>query len=906
MQTLLLGVVVPLLLCFGSVILCADGGKTTRSTLFQGYEWTKVSRYVWSEYDQFVYSYHAPILANVKGTMVAVAEARYKHYISGYAGEIMAKYSTDQGKTWGTIVAIPRKTNWKYARSVDPTMVPHKDSLLIFAERFEEWNYDWTDYKSGGGDFVYSLSYNVTHIKGRSQRTALEFYQPTSLISELSNEIDRLQIKRLIGGYGRGIEVNGTSVVPVWYINTKGEMRPAVLRYEKPYWKFSKGTGDAGSLESSIVEWEGKLIMNARTNDGYRKVYESTDMGNTWKEALGSLSRVWGNSPNRDGYGCSASSITITIEDTPVMLFSHPLNTKGGGSRDRLHLWVTDNKRIYDVGQISEHDENTGHSSLLYTNGNLYCLYEKDRYGTQKYYSSVLANLVDELEKIKEVVKAWKEQDKMFAKPRVSGVSTPSYPGSTCDVSIPTNGLVGFLSNDATDPQWKDAYRCVDANIRGGVKVPNGLMFKGAGAGAMWPVMKQGQNRPYHFVNHEFTLAATVTIHECTSNTPSSILGLVLASIKPRRFMYLSCTKDGRLHFNAGLYSRNSGLYFNVNETFRVVMTLTDGELALYIDGKQEYSCGLSLTSGLMNIGISHFCFVRCTNTSEENGGSVTVTNALLYNRVLTKKEISRLYMNTVKVTQESRLKGLMDLGGLITNPSVVKPTPIQTAPEGEPKAHVEKASDSTSSKATNGVTETTYHDKPLITSNTPKPEDKPVVDQTTKTNVSGGAEEKQPEKASVKEVKEGGQTEDKKVNDEKKGGQTEDKKDTEVQKVKDKEVEKKRSGKEEDNKDMNEVEKVQHQPDWKNHDDGKGPVPSGKKSNTPTDTDDDPIEDDDAEEDDISSGGLPKVGQDANLSDLKRIRRELTSNNDSSMGIHTSGWMLFLLMGLCLCLTSC
>ncbi|ORC88227.1 sialidase, partial [Trypanosoma theileri] len=167
-------------------------------------------------------------------------------------------------------------------------------------------------------------------------------------------------------------------------------------------WAFSKGFTPYDCTESAVVEWEGKLILNSRRDNGYRRVFESSDMGETWKEALGTLSHVWGNSPSRTGPGCEAGFIATTIEGKPVMLFTHPLNFQGAYNRDRLHLWMTDNQRIFDVGQISHGVEKTPYSSLLYTDDKLFCLHEIKT--EDEIYSIVLSYLENELQLMKSVL----------------------------------------------------------------------------------------------------------------------------------------------------------------------------------------------------------------------------------------------------------------------------------------------------------------------------------------------------------------------------------------------------------------------------------------------------------------------------------------------------------------------
>ncbi|EKG00868.1 trans-sialidase, putative, partial [Trypanosoma cruzi] len=122
----------------------------------------------------------------------------------------------------------------------------------------------------------------------------------------LSQEHDSLM--QLVGGGGSGVNINDdTLVFPVEAkkkqkeTDTKKDEKAVsliiyTLKDNAASWKLSKGMSADGCSDPSVVEWKDKkLMMMTACDDGRRRVYESVDMGESWTEALGTLSRVWGN-----------------------------------------------------------------------------------------------------------------------------------------------------------------------------------------------------------------------------------------------------------------------------------------------------------------------------------------------------------------------------------------------------------------------------------------------------------------------------------------------------------------------------------------------------------------------------------------------------------------------------------
>ncbi|EKF99906.1 trans-sialidase, putative [Trypanosoma cruzi] len=172
----------------------------------------------------------------------------------------------------------------------------------------------------------------------------------------------------LIGSGGSGIKMNDdTLVFPVEGKKEEADTEKSgktvsliIYSSDTKSWTLSKGMSDGGCSDPSVVEWkEDKLMMMTACEDGRRRVYESGDKGESWTEALGTLSRVWGNNQKRHEKGVRSGFITATIEDRNVMLVTLPVYSKkddtevNENEKGVLHLWLTDNTHIVDIGSVS-------------------------------------------------------------------------------------------------------------------------------------------------------------------------------------------------------------------------------------------------------------------------------------------------------------------------------------------------------------------------------------------------------------------------------------------------------------------------------------------------------------------------------------------------------------------------
>ncbi|EKG08751.1 trans-sialidase, putative [Trypanosoma cruzi] len=148
------------------------------------------------------------------------------------------------------------------------------------------------------------VSGNVSTVDGKKRIYWNDTYGLPSAFFEKQHE----SLTQLTNGGGSGIKMNdGTLVFPVEATkketNNEDEVKTTTVSLiihslkDIASWTLSKGMSADGCSDPSVVEWEKgkKLMMMTACDDGRRRVYESVDKGESWTEALGTLSRVWGN-----------------------------------------------------------------------------------------------------------------------------------------------------------------------------------------------------------------------------------------------------------------------------------------------------------------------------------------------------------------------------------------------------------------------------------------------------------------------------------------------------------------------------------------------------------------------------------------------------------------------------------
>ncbi|KAF8277424.1 putative trans-sialidase, Group V [Trypanosoma cruzi] len=510
----------------------------------------------------------------------------------------------------------------------------------------------------------------------------------------------------LIGGGGSGVKMNdGTLVFPLEAMKKEeddaeeGGKTVSLIIYSSDTlnWTLSKGMSADGCGDPSVVEWKDKLMMMTACDDGRRRVYESADKGTTWTEALGTHSRVWGNNQKRHEKGVRSGFITAKIGDgveddnkRNVMLATLPVYSENV-EKGVLHLWLTDNTHIADIGPVSG-DDDAAASSLLYKSAKsgdnndekLIALYEKKKGGRATPSSGMFSVLLTEqLKRVKDVLTTWKEVDERVSKLCLTSIAAVSKSSdNACSDGKITDGLVGFLSGNLSDNTWRDEYLGVNATVNnkeGSASTENGVTFTGRGAWAEWPVGKQGENQLYHFANYNFTLVATVSFDKVPKgNTPIPLMGVRAGSKGEKtKVMELSYGSGKKWHVLCG-----DGTFKELSSTwetetqYQVAIVLQNGEQgSVYVDGQRVGNAQLALQDIEGSKEISHFYIGGDGGQEGQEGVSVTVSNVLLYNRPLDEVEVGALNPNKAPTPPVVPTKPLT-----VSSASVISPIPSVAA----------------------------------------------------------------------------------------------------------------------------------------------------------------------------------------------------------------------------------
>ncbi|ESS61349.1 trans-sialidase [Trypanosoma cruzi Dm28c] len=509
-------------------------------------------------------------------------------------------------------------------------------------------------------------------------------------------------LSQLIFGGGSGVKLrDATFLFPVEATKKekdKKDVKTASLIIHNSAanlsWKLSKGMSDDGCSDPSVVEWKkDKLMMMTACDDGRRRVYEIGDKGESWTEALGTFSRVWGSKKGNER-GVRSGFITATIEESDVMLVTLPVYPEEeGNSKGVLHLWLTDNTHIVDIGSVSDEDDAAA-SSLLYKSAKdgdneqkeeLIALYEKKKGDEGKASPGMVSvRLTEQLQRVKDVLAAWKKVDQTVSKLCPSSDVESTSPGAARRDFKITAGLVGFLSENFSDNTWKDEYLGVNATVKkkdGAKKADNGVNF--TGAWAEWPVGSQGENQLYHFANYNFTLVATVSIDKVPTEGNIPLLGVKMNDGKTVLFE-LSYNGGGKciLVCRGGTNPKELSSIWEKEKTQHVVLLIRNGSQgSAYVDGKRVGDVQTKLENTEPN-EISHF-YIGGDGSSAGDAGSeedvsVTVTNVLLYNRPLSSEEIIALNAK-LSIPKQTSLKAVKEV---TRSPEVRKPLALETVPQ--------------------------------------------------------------------------------------------------------------------------------------------------------------------------------------------------------------------------------
>ncbi|KAF8291927.1 putative trans-sialidase, Group VI [Trypanosoma cruzi] len=691
------------------MMCCGSGGaraEESNPVTDPKFEWKGITE------GEAVESLGVPGLLNVGSDVFAVAEAQCKQGQDSFTGIVSQLLTEKKDKTPVEIMNDAKKdtqvleegttpNNKKVDVSRPTTAVKGNDIYMLAGKYSRTAAADARD--SGGGDWgLLLVKGKVSAAEGKKK---IDWKNTESLPRGLfGTQLESLT--GLIGSGGSGLKMNdGTLLFPVEgkkKANNKEEVKTTAVSMiiyslkDAASWKLSKEMSADGCGDPSVVEWEkDKLMMMTACDDGRRRVYESGDKGESWTEALGTLSRVWGNKKDKKVKPVRSGFITATI-DKKVMLVTLPVHSrkdeKDKEEKSELHLWLTDNTHIVDIGPVS--DDDVAASSLLYRSGDtneqeeLIALCEKEGGDDVTSHSLLTVSMNKQLEKVKEVLKKWNEVDDTVSKLCATLLAEEDRsPDNDCsaDVKI-TDGLVGFLSENFSDNTWRDEYLGVNATITGAAEVvteaSDGVKFTGRGAGAEWPVGRQGENQLYHFANYNFTLLATVSIDgEPTEDTPIPVLGAKMAGDENNPVLLgLSYNGGGKWQLLSGDETpKEHSSTLGTEKTQHVVILLRNGtQGSAYVDGilVGNAQCELEDTEPK---GISHFYIGGDGEKKRsQEGVSVTVTNVLLYNRPLSSEETIALNAK-LSIPKQTSLKTVKEV---TRSPDVRKPPALETVPQ--------------------------------------------------------------------------------------------------------------------------------------------------------------------------------------------------------------------------------
>ncbi|KAF8286557.1 putative trans-sialidase, Group V [Trypanosoma cruzi] len=688
------------------MMCCGSGGAATTensvSGAAQGQGSSPSPFFVWRDVNggETVSSLHVPVLVEMDGGVFAVAEAQLKEggsNFTGIASELL-EWTDKESKELDTTKlktqvleecpagnkgcasqtraqeASQSRTKVRVSR---PTTVVNGSDIYMFAG---DYGFEVTDKaatRSTAAAAKWGLLVAVGNVSndGSSGKKKI-YWNDASVIPWTDFEKQHESLTRLIGSGGSGVQMkDGALVLPVEGTKKDGKAVSLILySSDTASGNLSKGMSADGCSDPSVVEWrEGKLMMMTACDDGRRRVYESGDKGDSWTEALGTLSRVWGNDQKRHEWGVGSGFITATIDNRDVMLVTLPVySNRKGKERAELHLWLTDNTHIADIGPVSGNDE-VAASSLLYRSGDnkkeeeLIALYEKKKGdGKEPSYGMVSVLLTAQLKRVKKVLTTWKEVDERVSKlcTSKSHAKNPST-GNACSTDKITDGLVGFLSGNFSGNTWRDEYLGVNATVKKGTNglatgYADGVTFRGPWA--EWPVGRQGQNQLYHFANYNFTLVATVSVHgEPKGDTPIPLMGATMNDGKNTVLLGLSYDKEGKWQvLCGGKTTKELRSNWEPETTHQVAIVLRNGSQgSAYVDGQRvgDASCELKNTDSK---GISHFYIGGDGGSAgSKEDVPVTATNVLLYNRPLDDNEIRVLNANKISIPKLTGLKTL-------------------------------------------------------------------------------------------------------------------------------------------------------------------------------------------------------------------------------------------------------
>ncbi|KAF5214336.1 hypothetical protein ECC02_013075 [Trypanosoma cruzi] len=679
------------------MMCCGTGGAVTAEDASSASGSSPEKLFHWRDAKdgEAVSSLRVPSLVEMNGDVFAVAEAQCTGtggcVFTGIASEFLSL--TDEKPNELDMSKL--KTQVLVNRSSGGEKCPSQTAVLAGTQRVKKvhvsrpttvvqgsdiymlaGNYSWT--YEGKADSVFQCGLllvkgNISNEAGSTNKRIL--WKDTYDLPWISNGRQEQSWTRLIGGGGSGIKTKGNTLLfPLEGTKKEDGKAVSLIMYSSDTagWTVSREMSADGCGDPSVVEWKDKLIMMTACDDGRRRVYEF-NLTESWTEALGTLSRVWGNKHKGNVKGVGSGFITARIEEKDVMLVTLPVYAKTESEENgkgRLHLWLTDNTHIVDIGPVSGDD--VAASSLLYrsgkseTNGKeeLIALYEKKKAEGKPSPGMVSVRLTAQLQRVKDVLATWNKVDKRVSQLCTTLLAQKGFSSdNACTTDKITAGLVGFLSGSFSENTWRDEYLGVNATVKkkdGATKTSDGVTFHGAWA--EWPVGAQGENQLYHFANYNFTLVATVSIDGVPEgDTPIPLMGVKMKGAgKNTVLLGLSYNNKNKwqLRCGDGKTTEHSSSW-KPETTHQVAIVLQNStQGTAYVDGQRvggDAPCTLGSTESQE---ISHFYIGGDGGSAgSREGVSVTVTNVLLYNRPLSSAEMTALKMKSVNIPRLDHAK---------------------------------------------------------------------------------------------------------------------------------------------------------------------------------------------------------------------------------------------------------
>lgn len=309
-----------------------------------------------------------------QGTIIAGSDVRYNNAGDQSFIDLGYKRSTDGGQTWSEpkIAIRNKRVDATYSRVMDGTILcdPYDNKIYLLGNSFESSAGNWTQ-STESKDSDWDVLLAVSTDDGET------FEEPISL-----RHLGGSGISMWIGGVGTGIVMsNGTLVFPIQVsfvdkVRTGSYNTKSGIIYSSNHgttWQMSTSFVDAPSSECTIVEYDNKLILNARSDGNKnRRIFYTTDLGASWV-AMRELSE------NTAQYNaCQGHMIKLPYKDNrqeECVLFSHPT----GNARNALGVSVLNARmsRFTSLGVVYPWGFD-GYNCLAYDiiRDRLYCLYE--------------------------------------------------------------------------------------------------------------------------------------------------------------------------------------------------------------------------------------------------------------------------------------------------------------------------------------------------------------------------------------------------------------------------------------------------------------------------------------------------------------------------------------------------